>query len=376
MKMSLQALARAKRPSPAAVDRFIASHQFPLVDDAGVTFLFRGSADEVYVKIWAYGLPSSLQMQAVGKTDLKSVTLPLPPNSRIEYKFDVVHQGQGTLITDPLNPHSAPDPFGANSVVRGHGYVRPEWSLPDADVRGGDIDEFALHAPGRERVPIYLPARFKRSRRYPLLVMHDGMDFVRFGDLKILLDNLMSRLDLPDMIVALDVPRERNSEYAAADSHARYLNNVLLPGLCERFPIIDDPQARGLAGASLGAVASLHAAWRAPQVWGRLALLSGSFVFDDGHRSLDQHDAFAKVGRFVSEFRLRPRAVSERMYMSCGVYESLIRENRALLPILSELPIDVRYREHRDGHNWENWRDRMRECLSFLYPGPSWFVYF
>ncbi len=27
------------------------------------------------------------------------------------------------------------------------------------------------------------------------------------------------------------------------------------------------------------------------------------------------------------------------------------------------------------GHNWENWRDRLREGLSWLFPGPLWMVY-
>ena len=35
----------------------------------------------------------------------------------------------------------------------------------------------------------------------------------------------------------------------------------------------------------------------------------------------------------------------------------------------------VRYVEARDGHNWENWRDRLREGLAWLFPGPLWFVY-
>ena len=32
--------------------------------------------------------------------------------------------------------------------------------------------------------------------------------------------------------------------------------------------------------------------------------------------------------------------------------------------------MEVRFVEARDGHNWENWRDRLREGLSWLFPGP------
>jgi enterochelin esterase family protein len=35
----------------------------------------------------------------------------------------------------------------------------------------------------------------------------------------------------------------------------------------------------------------------------------------------------------------------------------------------------VRYVESRDGHNWENWRDRLGDGLSWLFPGPQKFVY-
>ena len=40
--------------------------------------------------------------------------------------------------------------------------------------------------------------------------------------------------------------------------------------------------------------------------------------------------------------------------------------------ILSKLEaagMEVLYTEARDGHNWENWRDRLREGLIFLFPG-------
>jgi len=28
-----------------------------------------------------------------------------------------------------------------------------------------------------------------------------------------------------------------------------------------------------------------------------------------------------------------------------------------------------------DSQDWENWRDRLREGLSWLFPGPLWMVY-
>ena len=35
----------------------------------------------------------------------------------------------------------------------------------------------------------------------------------------------------------------------------------------------------------------------------------------------------------------------------------------------------VRCVEARDGHNWENWRDRLRDALTWVYPVPQKFYY-
>jgi enterochelin esterase family protein len=61
--------------------------------------------------------------------------------------------------------------------------------------------------------------------------------------------------------------------------------------------------------------------------------------------------------------------------MSVGTYESLIYYSRSLQPLLASTGMTVRYCEARDGHNWENWRDRLREGLSWVFPGPLWWVY-
>jgi enterochelin esterase family protein len=127
-------------------------------------------------------------------------------------------------------------------------------------------------------------------------------------------------------------------------------------------------------GASLGAVAALSTAWRYPEVYGKLLLQSGSFAFTDIGENR-RGPAFEPVVRFVNAYRNDPAKVADRVFVSCGTYESLIYENRSLVPLLQSTGMEIRYVEARDGHNWENWRDRLREGLSWLYPGPLWMVY-
>ena len=141
-----------------------------------------------------------------------------------------------------------------------------------------------------------------------------------------------------------------------------------------RYPLIDRPEARGLVGASFGAVAALSSSWHRPGVFGKLLLLSGSFAFTDIGESR-RGPVFDPVVEFMNRFRSDPGHPAAAIFQSCGIYESLIYENRSLLPLLQDTGAAVRYFEARDGHNWENWRDRLREGLSFLFPGSLWMVY-
>ncbi|HKE43867.1 MAG TPA: alpha/beta hydrolase-fold protein [Steroidobacteraceae bacterium] len=377
MIATLSELVASGRPAAASIDAFIATNRFPIVDPTGVTFVFRGEADAVLLRCFIHGLPTAQPLEPIAETDLWVLRIELPANSRIEYKFEVVRGSGNELITDPLNPVRAADPFGANSVCQGYGYETPGWTLHDPQARVGALEELQLSSEAlgsKRRLLIYVPARFRRSRRYPLLIAHDGEDYVRFAHLKTVLDNLIHRLEIPPMIVCLTQSPDRLMEYAGHNNHARFLAEEVLPLVRSRYPLMDEPGGRGLMGASFGAVASLHAAWRYPALFGRLLLQSGSFAFSDiGHHR--RGPVFDPVARFVNEFRASPGRPADRMYLSCGIYESLIYENRSLVPLLNAQGIEVRYEEVRDGHNWQNWRDRLRTGLSWLFPGPLWMVY-
>ncbi|NND59643.1 MAG: enterochelin esterase [Gammaproteobacteria bacterium] len=375
--MNFAELRKIKEPTAADLDRFIEANEFPLVSPGRVIFIYRGPAESVRLRQWIYGLPADPPMYRLGTTDMWYLENEVPDDSRFEYKFEVVINGETHWLTDPLNPFYATDPFGANSVCRAWGYERPDWSIPNPLSRRGTLEEFHIaskHFGEPRRVQVYLPARYRPRRRYPLLIVHDGDDFARFADYISVLDNLIHRLEVAPLIVAFPAPGDRTTEYAADDRHAGFVAEELLPEMMQRYPLDDHPEARGLMGASFGAVASLHTAWRNPGLFGRLMLLSGSFAFSD----IGPHPrgpAFDPVVEFINAFREKPLLPAQRIYLSCGVYESLIYENRSMLPLLRDTGARVSYAEARDGHNWENWRDRQRDGLSWLFRGPLWMVY-
>ena len=375
-KLAIQQLI-SQHPDAAKVLAFLRGRSFPIVEGSMVTVVWVGEADTVNLRHWIFALETSTALSRVKGTPLWYLTLEIPPGSRVEYKLEIIRGGHKAWIEDPLNPNHANDPFGTNSVILGEGYVEPEWTLRDPSAREGFLEPFRIQTRdlGERGGLIYTPARFRRSRKYPLLIVHDGTDYLRYADMKNVLDNLIHRLEIPDLIAVFTDSPDRLREYANHEPHARYLAEELLPWVQGRFPLYDEARARCLMGASFGGIAALSTAVRYPGLFGRMLLQSGSFAFSDIGRANRRGPAFEPVIDFMNQFRADPKPVSQRIFMSCGMYESLIYENRSLFPLLTATGMEVRFVEARDGHNWDNWRDRLRTGLSYLFPGPLLFVY-
>jgi enterochelin esterase-like enzyme len=377
-RLAINRLKDRKELGAGDVDEFLARHEVPVIEGSRCTFLFRGEADEVLLSQRIVGLPELIPLRRLWGTDLWYLVLELPRGSRINYQLEVRRGPHSERINDPLNPKLSYSPVGTSSVCFGPGYETPEWTEPDPEARPGELVEMRVPSRSLRReapVTVYLPARFRRTASYPLLVVHDGPDFLQYAAAKTVLDNLIHRLDVAETVVAFVRPEDRLTEYANSTAHARFLSQELLPHLEVELPLVGKPSGRCLLGSSFGAVASLSAAVRAPETWGSLVLMSGSFVFTDIGMDHGGGEVFDPVVRFVNKYRARPTHVADRLFVSCGVYEPLIVPNRSMVPTFESAGMTVRFVEAWDGHNWENWRDRLRDALSWVYPGPQKFVY-
>lgn len=377
-KLAINRLRERRGLDHVAVDRFLERHDVPIIEGDRATFVYRGPADEVRLVHRVVGVPPGVPLRRVENTDLWYVVLELPAGSRVEYQFEVVHDGERVQMNDWRNPRVAHSPVGSSSVCHAHGYEVPAWTQPDKDSRPGRLVQVDVHSRALRRtspVQVYLPARFRTNARYPLLVVHDGPDFLQYAAAQTVLDNLIHRLDLAATIVAFIAPGDRLREYANSAAHARFVSSELIPTLEAQFPLLGHRGGRALMGSSFGAIAAFSTAYRSPHLYGSLVLQSGSFVFTDIGMDHGGGDVFDPVVRFVNRYRARPAHVADRLFVSCGVYEPLIVPNRSMVPTFEAAGMTVKYVEARDGHSWENWRDRLRDGLSWIYPGPQKFVY-
>jgi enterochelin esterase family protein len=362
------------RPDGETVDAFLEGREFPLAEPGMLTFAWRGEAGHVHLVRWIHGGGDRKPFAHLAGTDLWLLRLPVEDGGRFEYKLAVGRDGREELLVDPLNPARAGDPFGENSVARTLGYARPEWSLPRG-APAGRIEELRIESRafgGARDVRVYLPAGHDPARAYPLVVVHDGDDFVAYADLPVVLDNLIDAGEIPPVVVALVQTRDRLGEYSGSRAHARFLARELLPALGARWPLAAAPRDRVLLGASLGAVASLSTAFRYPGVFGGLVLKSGSFILDERKLMRRPHPVFHRIARLMRALRRAPDLPGTRAFVSTGELEGLADENRALASFLRERGVDVLFKSAWDGHHWHNWRDQLRDGLRWvLRPGEE-----
>jgi enterochelin esterase family protein len=189
-----------EREREAAVATFFADYALPVVEGNFCTFATRAAADSLYLRHRINPWPNDLQLNPIPGTDVWYLTIELEWAARVEYQFEILRDGQRWRFNDPDNPSALPQPGGDCSVCYGPGYAVPDWATVQADTRRGTLTELTVHSRAQardNRVTVYQPAGLETSVRYPLLIVHDGGDYLGYASMKIILDNLIDdgRLD-------------------------------------------------------------------------------------------------------------------------------------------------------------------------------------
>jgi enterochelin esterase-like enzyme len=273
---------------------------------------------------------------------------PAPDVARFEYQFELIDRSGGReWILDPDNPKLASGPWGHKSVWEEPGYEPPGWVGEDPV---GEPKTLTIASKILKReLPALIWAHPDATERSPLLVAHDGPEYVEHSSLLTYLGQL------PPLRAALIGPVDRNEIYSASARYSRALAEEILPQL-------PSAPARIGVGASLGALSLFHTHRRHPESFDALFLQSGSFF--RRAESYEKHfPRYERIARFVGGVhRNRPeRAIP--VVLACGTVEENLPANRALEESLRARGYDARLHEFRDGHNWVAWRDSFHPHL-------------
>lgn len=297
------------------------------------------------------------------------LTWPRPEADRAEYKLEIASlTGGAQVICDPTNPLRAPGPYGDKSVVQWPEYEPPRWlegacSDPGRVVENS-IECRTLHA--HLRVLLWSSSGCKPDEPLPLLIAHDGPEYAQYSKLLMLLDRKTSGGELPPLRAALIAPTERNHIYSASAQYARALADEVLPWLNAHAPTPEGRNMRVGMGASLGALAMLHAHRTHTESFGALYLQSGSYFRQRFDKQESGFVRFRRINRFVGTLLTADRPHPIRITMTCGTAEENLANNRAVGDALTTQGYDVTFVANRDAHNWVAWRDTFEPHLTGL----------
>jgi enterochelin esterase-like enzyme len=276
------------------------------------------------------------------------LTAAAPDVARFEYQLELIDRnGRSEWILDPENPKRASGPWGDKSVWEEPGYEPPPWvdEEPVDEPESVTIASRILKA----ELPALIWAHPDATERSPLLVAHDGPEYVEHSAL------LRYLGQLPPLRAVLIGPVDRNEIYSASARYSRALAEEILPQLPTA------PSRIGL-GASLGALSLFHTHRRHPESFDALFLQSGSF-FRRAESYEKRFPRYERIARFVGGVhRNRPERTIP-IVLACGTFEENLAANRALEESLRARGYDARLHEFRDGHNWVAWRDSLHPHL-------------
>lgn len=285
--------------------------------------------------------------------------LPRPDVDRLEYLLGI----DGSFVPDAGNPLLAPGPFGDKSVIEWPEYEPPAWLDSIADA--GPVEHLEIRCRrlvARVQVLLYSTPD-PPGVEAPLLVVHDGPEYAEYAALTRFLDVMSWEERIPPLRAALIQPVDRNETYSASALYSASLARELLPAIQKRAP-----HGRRIGvGASLGALALLHAHSRHPRLFDGLLLQSGSFFRQRFDKQESGFPHYRRITRFVGTV-LRGLDVDRRIpiALTCGTGEENRANNEALAESLFAQGYPAWLALVRDAHTWTCWRDSFDPNLPTL----------
>jgi len=346
----------------AVVDSFMGTvNSFPMIEgDTIVHFLYRGSANTITIpgdaNGWStYGYP----MNKIAGTDLWYFTRVFEPDARLDYKFLL---NGSNWILDPRNPNLVSGGFGANSELRMPDYPpAPEIAfypnIPHGVLR--DTVFYSTYLSNTRTIRIYTPPDYETSSdSFPVIIFHDGLEFISLAQANNVIDYLISRNRIEPVIAVFVPPVNRTAEYAGnqMNQFSSFIVDELVPFIDGRYRTKRSPLFRAVLGASNGGNISLWLGETHPDVFGNIAAQSSNVV-----------------SAVMTGFRSSP-LLNLKFCVDVGTYDIqvLIPLVHDFVSLIDSMGYPYLFREYHEGHSWGNWRAHVDNALEYFFPAkPS-----
>jgi len=273
------------------------------------------------------------------------------------------------------------------------------------------IDNFKSKYVAPRKIEIFLPREYEkgRSRKFPVLYMHDGQNVFNassaYGGVAWEADEtarkMFKNVDvLPFIIVAiwntearfheyfpekalkLMTPEDREAMEAAriargavespflGDNYLKFIVNELKPYIDENYRTEDDRDNTAICGSSMGGLISIYALCEYPKVFGKAACLSTHWPILFNNDNMNPSEA---VRKYLTE--KLPKAGDHKIYFDYGT-KTLDQFYEVHQMKVDEIMKFKKYKKDKDWvtkkyegaeHNEKSWQERLPIVFKFLF---------
>lgn len=206
---------------------------------------------------------------------------------------------------------------------------------------------------GPRTFAILLPADYDSTQtRYPVLyLLHGGgQDHTAFMARR----DFARRARSVDMIVVMPAADRGGASPILAARYEDFLARDLVAYVDANFRTLAAPEARAIAGLSMGGMFAAATAWRYPDVFG----IAGAFS-----PAAPRTEAVSPPSGSGTQY----------FYVSCGTADSLLTVSRRLVERLKQQNLPHEYHEIPGlGHSWDFWDPQIDAFFQRLRSRPGW----
>jgi enterochelin esterase family protein len=340
----------------AMADSFItACRAFPFIEnDSLAHFIFTGASGSIVMAGDATHWNPSQNLSLIPGTNFWYLTKIYESDARLDYKFVT---GGSNWILDPRNPKTCAGGFGPNSEIRMGGNTPSPEVQYYTDIHHGTFRDTVFHSNflnNSRLVRVYLPPSYPAAAEYPLILFHDGLEYINLAAANYVLDYLIAHKMISPVIAVFVPPVDRQPEYAGTkiDLFTSFITGELMPFIDQKYRTSKDPMKRATLGASDGGNIALYLGIKAPSCFGRIAAHSSDVI-----------DAISSALKNGPKLNLD-------FYLDIGTYDiaQLIPMVHNLANLLQARRYSFSFSEIHEGHSWGNWKEHLRLPLMQFFP--------
>lgn len=229
----------------------------------------------------------------------------------------------------------------------------------------GNIKEYFIFSNilnENRKFKVYFPYEYDENKKYKLVVLNDGIEYLRILNAKNILDNLIQMKRIPPVIaVFIESTNKRAENLKCSDNFSKFICLELMEFLYKNTSISNKPKDKVIGGYSLGGLEASYVALKYSNIFGNVLSQSGSYWYKKDNYNKNEPwivNEFKKVHKLPINFYINVGSIEPKV--------SMIDTNIEFKNNLINLGYNVKFDFFGSGHDYLYWDETLADGLIYF----------